>query len=835
MPTGGVFTETQRAENLAQPVACAHCGALVPHDAQHARYCCAGCEAVAGLLAERGLSHYYDLAAGQLAPVGAAPTARSHSWLQPIVDGAEGDAAEGETPEGETPSSRVCTAELDAQGIHCAACVWLMNETFGRRAGGVGIIVNPALGKLRLSWRRGTFDLADWVREVERFGYQFGPSRKTASPASSNLTWRLGVCIALAMNVMLFSLSFYFGLSRADGDIYRLFSRLSLVLSSAVVVVGGWPFFRAAALGVRRRVLHLDLPIALGIALVYGTSLVQVARGRGGELTYFDTLNTFITLMLVGRFLQERVLSRNRQYLLTDDGAEGIFVRRIEDGKLNAVRAPALRKGDRLLVTPGELVPIDGVLESDEARLSTDWITGESAPRALKRGERLPAGSFNAGEATLTLLAETDFADSPLVSLLRQPTSRAVSEVPHRAFWDRLARRWVVGVLVIAAVGFTAWLPHGMGAALDVAVSLLVVTCPCAIGIALPLGYELVQAHLRGVGFFARASDLLDRLERVRQVIFDKTGTLTLGRLELVDPEQTLSALDSESRDIAYNLACRSSHPASLCVARALARQGAAYDQSLITREIMGQGVVGRKVDVEWRLGRATWAQSPGDAAASGTVLSRNGVAIATFAFREALRAGAADELRALAADGYRLWLVSGDAPARALALGNALGIPAERVRGGRSPQDKAIDVAEIGGADALYLGDGVNDALAFEQSLAAGTVAIERPVLPGRSDFFMVGETLAPLGQALSAARRLRVVARRVLAISVGYNVFAVTSCLLGVMTPVRAAISMPLSSLGILLFTIASLKRVQKTRRRASAQTLAATPAALAPGGAR
>jgi len=760
-------------------------------------FCCAGCEAVAGLLAARHLDRYYELADGRLPAIGAAPAARSHAWLEPVLAALE--------PAG---PGALATLELDVQGIHCAACVWLMNETFRREPGAGGITVNPALGKVRVSWRPGTFDLATWIDEVERFGYQFGPSRKTSSGAASSLTWRLGVCAALAMNVMLFSLSFYFGLSVRDDELYVLFTRLSLLLSSGVVAVGGWPFFRAAVLGLRRRVLHLDLPIALGIVLVYATSLLQVARGRGGELTYFDTLNTFITLMLLGRLLQERVLERNRQYLLADDGAEGIFVRRVGAAGLATIRAPQVGRGDRLLIAPGELVPVDAALEDGAARVSTDWITGEPRPRAVARGATVPAGSFNAGDAAITVTAATDFAQSPLGTLLRQTGPRQ-GAAPSAFFWDRLARRWAVGVLAIAATGFALWLwLDGPGRALDVAVSLLVVTCPCALGIALPLGYELVQARLRRAGFFARSADLLDRLDRVRRVVFDKTGTLTLGRGELADAG-ALAALEPRARDAAYNLACRSGHPVAQALARALGAAGARYDDAVGATEVLGRGVEGRIPgdQATWRLGRADWA-APGARAGRATVLSRDGRVISSFETREALRPDAREQVLSLGAAGYQTWIVSGDEPARVANLGAALGLPPERALGGCSPEGKAAALDAIGAGEALYLGDGVNDALAFDRALAAGTVAIARPVLPGRSDFFLVGDSLAPLGQALALARRLQGVVRRVLRIAIAYNLFAVTSCLMGVMTPVRAAIFMPASSIGLLLFTVASLR---------------------------
>jgi Cu2+-exporting ATPase len=763
----------------------------MPSEARGSAYCCAGCEAVANLLRSEELTRYYAIAGGDVLPVGAAPVARTHAWLEPVLEAQR--------------EADVATVELDVQGIHCAACVWLMNETFRRCAGGVALTVNPALGKARLTWRRG-FDPGAWIDAVERFGYQFGPSRKQASAASASLTWRLGVALALTMNVMLFSVSFYFGLGRADGELYTLFSRLALLLSTGVVIVGGWPFLVAAAQGLKSRLLHLDLPIALGIVLVYATSLIAVARGRDGELAYFDTLNTFITLMLLGRFLQQRLLERNRQLLLADDGAEGLLVRRLAAAdRLEVARAASVRVGDRLLVAPGELVPVDAELEGGSALVSTDWITGEAEARTLPAGGRLLAGSFNAGAAAFSAVARQNFADSSLVALLRQTTSRA-GAAGHLRFWDRLARRWVVTVLVAAAAGFALWLPRSSTRALDVAVALLVVTCPCAIGIALPLAYEIVGARLRRAGFFGRTADLLDRLERVRKVVFDKTGTLTLQRLELV-PDGSVERLSAEERAIAYNLACRSAHPVSACLAGALARGGAPYDAAAAVVEVPGAGLEWRRADALWRLGRAGWA-APTAAAAGTTVLARDGLIIGRFATREALRSGAAAEIAALRAAGYGVHLLSGDALPRVAALAAALGIPADQALGGRTPEDKAADLARIGGADALYLGDGANDALAFGQALCAGTVAIERPILPGRSDFFIVGAHLAPLRAALEAARRLRRVARRILALAVAYNVLAVSTALAGLMSPVRAAIFMPLSSLSILLFTVMSLR---------------------------
>lgn len=760
------------------------------------------------LLKAEGLERYYALAGNQVTPVSEEAAPQSHAWLEALL---ANDASTGE----------ICSLRLDVQGIHCAACVWLMNETFRRRAGHGEVLVNPALGSVQLDWRRGSFDVRAWVEEVERFGYRFGPPRKEASARSRELPLRLGVSVALTINVMLFSVSFYFGLAPEDAA-FALFSWLALGLSTLTVVIGGWPFFRAALQGVRSGVLHLDLPIALGISLVYAASLVQfVATNGRGDVAYFDTLNTFITLMLLGRFLQERVLERNRRYLLEDGGAEGLLVRRVVGASMELVPAAKVRAGDRLWVAAGELIPVAATL-LDDASIRTDWMTGEPEPRAARAGEAVLAGSFNAGAASFQVEATEDFAQSRLVELLRQPAAK--QGTAHLRWWDALARRWVVTVLSVSALGLLLWLPRGVDDALRVTVSLLVITCPCAIGIALPLAYELTKSRLRRRGFYARLPDLLDRAVEVRNVVFDKTGTLTLGRLEWVNR----SELSDEVRDVAWNLAARSSHPVSMTLAAALERLGARYDERVKVTEVAGQGVEWNG----WRLGRSLSPHagrglgrgaspasqaplpalradlSPLAQGEGGTVLSFNGEVVATFEFADIPRPGARHALERLTARGFNLWLLSGDAQHRVTKLATSLGLDPRRALGDCTPEEKSKRIEQLGADHVLYLGDGVNDAPAFDTALLAGTPAIERPVMPSRSDFFLVGQGLDPLCDALDAAHHLRRVVRRVLTLSIAYNVLAITASLAGLMSPLAAAVSMPASTLTLLFITVRSLQ---------------------------
>ena len=783
-----------QAQELPKPAGCLHCGSPIPADSALEKFCCTGCEAVYGLIVDQGLTRYYQLAGSSTTPAVEARTDRSLTWLEPLVAAAE--ARQGP----------VCALELDVQGIHCAACVWLMNELFRREEGGAQIVVNPALGKMRLAWRRGAFDVARYLRKVESFGYLFGPSRKKAGAASMDLPIRLGISAAITMNVMIYSISFYLGLTPAEGVVFDLFTKLNVWLSAIVVVVGGWPFFRSAWQGLRRGVLHLDLPIALGIILVFVTSLIKSSGGRG-DLAYFDTLNTFVTLMLVGRWLQERVLERNRRFLLEDDGADAINVRRVAGGAIENIPAPRVRTGDELLVAPGELVPVDGALLDDAARVSTEWITGEADRRDITRDAQVPAGAFNAGASAFRVRAATDFADSPLGSLLRQTAPESAGPAASR-FWDRLARNWVIGVLTVSALGLLLWLPAGSDRALDVAAALLVVTCPCAIGIATPLAYEVVQSRMRKLGFYVRSQALLERLPRVRKILFDKTGTLTLGRLELQD-RSALDGLPIEARDIAYDLTARSNHPVSRALAGALAKADARFSPEARVRELPGKGLELERDAVQWRLGAPAWALTHPIAEHQGaTVLARNGEAIASFRLRESIRPDARREVALLAQTGHEVWIVSGDSQARVDAMAEGLGVRPERALGGRRPEQKAEDVARIDRGDTLFLGDGVNDSLAFERALCAGTPAIDRPVMPGKAHFFLLGEGLASIRSSLALARRLRTVVTRILVLAAVYNVLTITASLSGLMTPVRAAIAMPVSSLTVILLAVFSLR---------------------------
>jgi P-type Cu2+ transporter len=788
---------------VSSAATCLHCRlSLAPGESS--AFCCRGCEAVHALLADAGLSRYYDLGGGDGHPVA---TARSdHKWLEPIAERLA-------TQQGLT---RVV---LDAQGIHCSACVWLLDELFRREPSGAAIMVNPAVGSVALTVG-ADFPLASYVASVESFGYRFGPPLKASADRAerSDLVWRMGVCIAIAMNTMIFGVAIYAGL--AEGRVFRLFHALDFALSFVSVLVGGTVFFRSAWQALKRRVLHLDLPIALGIALVFASS-TYTYLARGGSTSYFDTLNVFIALMLLGRFLQERVLAKNRAYLLASDGAEGLYTRRVEGAAVSLVRCTEIAEGDVLLVGHQDLVPVDAELLGDEPSVfSLDWINGESASRRFRPGDVVPAGAFCQDARAATVRANGAFDGSTVVSLLRTSTRRDHDLARATPWWKRLTSLYVAAVLGVAAASFVGWmaLTGDLARTLDVVAAVLIVTCPCAFGIATPLAYELAQAGLRRAGLFVRTPGFLDRAAEVQRVVFDKTGTLTTGLLTVKDPAP-LAALDRRERALAYDLAVRSSHPKSRAVAAALEKLGAAggFDPRRDVRELAGLGLESTDGAHVWRLGAPTWAAEASGDTEGDVVLGRDGELVAAISTGEEARPGARDEVQALAREGYEPCVLSGDSLEATRAMASRCGIPEERAFGARSPAGKAAWLRELSQHDerkTLFVGDGINDSLVVEEAFCAGTPAIDRPFMAARCDFYFVSPGLGPIRAALHMAKRLARVVHTNLAIAVIYNAVTVTLAVAGLMTPLWCAVLMPLSSLTTVLSTTAQLT----TRKAAS-----------------
>jgi len=788
---------------------CRHCGSpLLDERTRESGFCCAGCSYVHRLIHEQGLEGYYRLKDDITAPADSAVFhPRDFGWLETAQRDAE--AAAGARPPELT---------LDLQGISCAGCVWLIERVFQQQPGARDIVANAQLGQLRMRWITGEFSAVDFAKKLQSFGYLLGPAGATPDVGESRgLVKRIGLCAAFAMNIMLFAFPVYFGMP-SSFEYARLFGLLTLGFGTLSFLVGGTYFVGRAVRALREGAMHIDLPIAIGILGAYLGSVYGWVTEQP-RFVYFDFVGTFILLMLVGRWAQTAAVERNQRRLLRQHPKP----QRVRLAAGNAIPPEQLASGQVYFAAPGQTVPVESTLESAEASCSLASINGEAEPRAYRAGARIPSGAVNLGRADLRLVARQSWSESLLAQLL-QPAARA--DARHELL-ERIVRGYLIGILAIAfSAGLGWWFAsHDAPRTWEVVTAVLVVSCPCAIGLAFPLADEMATVALRRRGVFVRDGGLFNRLGRVRQLVFDKTGTLTLETPVLRNPD-TLTSLDDEARDALLRLVRDNPHPVSQTLFEALLADprptgspvAAVLDADNL-RETVGQGVeFTTAAGVVWSLGRPGWRTAPpaesnllgyvAEAGPSDVVLARHGAVVARFHFADAARPDARAEIAALARDGFQTFILSGDRSGKVDALARELGLPTGHASGEMTPQQKADWLQAHDRRDTLMLGDGANDSLAFDQAHCRGTPVIHRGILEQKADFYYLGRGIGGL-RALFAVDRLRRRSQRwILIFSVLYNALAVGFAVAGLMSPLLAAILMPLNSLLTLALVSAGMR---------------------------
>jgi Cu2+-exporting ATPase len=761
-----------------------------------ASFCCFGCEAVYTALRHQGLMRYYELRNARGQPVGElALERRDHTWIDAYRATVGADAS------ARTASGTV-TYWIGVQGIRCAACVWLLETIFARTADGLAVEVHPADGRLRLRVRPG-FDLLAFVRDVESLGYLVGPATSDAGAPDrerDGLLLRLGICAALASNSMMFSAAGYFGLTQ--GPLHALLYRLNFAAVSLAVLVGGGLFVGSATRALRRGVVHLDAPIALSVVASYAGACWAYVGGSE-RTAYFDSLSAFIALMLLGRYLQDRTLARSRAELLSHDQMPGLYSRRLRGGQLEVVASSELRALDELVVAPGDLVPADAILRTRSALCSLDWIDGEAEPRGFQSGQRIPAGTFNAGVQAFRVRLEHDFCGSALAALLRG-ASRPCSGPGTLAFAPAYVA--VVSAFAVGGGFYFAVVGGSPSKGLEVMAAVAAVSCPCAIGLTIPLARDWMHALLRRSGVFVRSASLLERVRSVRSIAFDKTGTLSTGQLCAKDA-RSLRGLPLCDRQMLHDMASRSLHPSSIAIQRALAsaQDELAYHPELDVVEHVGLGLEARVGGRVYRLGRASWAAPGADGELGYAVDGRLRLDLSTA---EQPRDGAREELQRLRALGYEVWLLSGDRAPRVREMASRLALPESHVRAELSAQGKC-DVIQTLAGGVLMIGDGLNDAPAMQAALCSATPAIDRALVPGRADLYFTQAGLWPIRMVLQAGRLLSRIISTNLVFGALYNGLAMAVAVTGAMRPWLAAVLMPLSSMLLITHTSARLRR--------------------------
>lgn len=770
------------------PEECIHCKTPLDPSQVESGFCCTGCEFVHQLIHNQGLEKFYDLKQNEVtSPLRDQPFQQyDFSWLEKAVD----SYAENHPDE--------ITTEFNGslQGISCIGCVWLVEKLFMRHQGAVRCDLIPTTGAIYLTWQRERLDILKFAHELQKFGYLIGPARASQKQSGEfrQLGGKLGICAAFAMNAMVFALPRYLNMP-PDFAFAGIFNMVTFISATLAMMVGGSWFIKRAVQGVRSRIIHMDLPIALGVSLAYLGSLFGWLMNYE-SLMYFDFVAIFIFLMLGGRWLQTAAVERNRNRLLEQTPVP-LSVTNAEDGEL--VDIDAIEKHLRYRLPAGQTAPVASIVSEGSADFSLEWINGEPDPIHRSSGMRIPAGAINLSDNQAILTAEEAWPDSLLAKLIRPSDNSTRSPL-----LESILRYYLTSVLVLGLGGGVAWLIAGMplAVAIQVTISVFVISCPCALGVALPLADELASGQMRVQGVFIRRPAFWSRIRMIHTLFFDKTGTLTLELPQLTD-DSSISQLDDQATLALATLCSGSRHPLSRSLLRALGVHGQTilnHQTPQKTAELPGLGTQFQDLNNTnqlWSLGKCGWdglSNTPQQADRPGCELRLNGILIASFEFHESLRPEARATLQQL--HNHNPHILSGDHSDRVDQIAELLGVEPSRVHAGLTPDDKASLVSEIDPTNSLFLGDGANDSLAFDASYMTGAVA-GRGLLEAKADFYFLSNGLQFLPKMFDLAKKYTFAIRSVFTFSLSYNVIAVAICLAGQMTPLLAAILMPLSSL--------------------------------------
>ncbi|HEX6275776.1 MAG TPA: heavy metal translocating P-type ATPase [Polyangiaceae bacterium] len=802
------------------PGGCAHCGLPLPSDAvvvsDGRNFCCAGCQTVFTAIRGAGLGAFYDNRdLGSSNPRPARPSGRRFAEL--------------DEPGFETTFERhadgTLSVELQLEGVHCAACVWLV-ESLPRVAEGVREArLDFGRSTARVRWDPATTRLSGVARVLDGLGYTPHPLGRVGAARRGDraLLMRLGVAGAIAGNVMLMSLALYSGAGNgADVDFAEFFRWGSLLLSLPAMFYCAGLFYRGAWASLRTRTPNMDLPIAIGITAGFVSGAVNTWRGRG-EI-YFDTIATLIFLLLVGRWLGQR---HQRRASAAADVAHALApstARLIEGEARREVLSEAAPKQALVEVLAGERIPVDGRVEAGESTLDARLLTGESSPVEVKPGDRVYAGTENLG-GVLRVRVERAGRETRVGQLVASMERAQSERAPIVRTADRIAGRFAVAVLVLAGLTLAVWWRIDPHQAVDHAVALLVVTCPCALGMATPLAVSVALARAARRGILVKGGDVLEALARPAKFVFDKSGTLTAGRPELIEWH---GSTELAARVSAAELGC--DHP----LARAFRRAFVAVDAPVASVErFTGAGlraVVGGRTLVVGTLALMEQAGidvSPafrGEAhacAAAGltpVLVADEGRVRGLAAFGDALRPDALPSLFELEKLGASMSVISGDHP---LVVERVCGgLPVEVARGGVSPEQKLAEItaAVRRGERVVMVGDGVNDAAAMSAATVGFAVhgGAEASLLAASA--FSTEPGVAPVVEAVRGARATLQAIHRGLAFSLAYNAVGVVLAMSGLLSPLVAAVMMPLSSLTVVTSALRSRAFAAPLARRSA-----------------
>ncbi|KLN55304.1 heavy metal translocating P-type ATPase [Variovorax paradoxus] len=758
-------------------------------------------------------------ALASFSPAAALPRAPREEWQ--VLDDPSEWPAFGRALDGGDAGTARWESQVAVEGMHCAGCGLAVEAALQRVAGVLEVQVNAASQRARVVWSAALTRPSRWFEASEAAGYRLvpaadGSARESRSRELRLALWRWLVSGFCMMQVMMYAYPAYIAQpGEMTPDAAQLLRWASWVLTLPVLFFSCGPFFRSAWRDLRHARIGMDVPVAFGIAIAFAVSTAATFDSAGalGHEVYFDSLTMFVFFLLTGRWLEARLRDRTAGSLEAVMNRLPDSIERLDAaGGWERVAVRRLAAGDMVRVRPGEAFPADGVLIDGGTSTDEALLTGESRPVARARGERVLAGSHNLS-ATVQVRIESVGEGTRFAQIVRLMESAALSKPRLARLADRIARPFLVLVLVSAAGAAAFWWHVDSGKALMVAVAVLIVTCPCALSLATPAAMLASAGALARGGVLTSNLQALEALASVDTVVFDKTGTLTgdTPRLERVYCRQGLRPGDA--LEIGAALGAHSLHPGARALVNAWNaqfRSPPAWEvtqpaelaglglEGLLRRSITSAGETARRV----RLGSASYCNvAPLQVEAPQVHLSDEQGWIASFVLAEELRADAAAAVAALQAEGITVRLLSGDRDSAAREIAARAGI--EFAQGGCTPEDK-LEVLwrlQAEGRQVAMVGDGLNDGPSLARANASFAFGRAVPLSRARSDFVVLGDALGAIPRTIAQARRTLRVVRQNLAWAAGYNALCVPLAVAGWLPAWLAGLGMAASSLVVVL----------------------------------
>ncbi|MBC8718044.1 cation-translocating P-type ATPase [Ochrobactrum sp. Marseille-Q0166] len=703
--------------------------------------------------------------------------------------------------------------DLSVPGVHCGLCIKNIEETLGKIPGVSFVRVNLTARRVSIRWKDGETP-PDVVDPLRRLGYEahIFDMVQDKDPTFTRLLIALGVAAFASSNVMLLSVAVWSGADAATRDMFHWISGL---IALPTLIYSGRIFYVSAWNALRSRRVNMDVPIALAISLAFGMSVYETMNH--GQHAYFDASVTLLFFLLIGRTLDYLMRARARSAVhgLAQLSPRGAVVIGDNDER-NYVPVNEIRIGQRIILAAGERVPVDARVEDGRSELDCAIASGESDAVPVGPGSDIRAGTMNLS-APLVIRATAEAKDSFLAEMVRLMDVAEGGRAYYRRLADRASELYVPMVHTIAFAAFVGWMIYTGGdwyRSIYIAICTLIITCPCALALAVPIVQVVAARRLFENGIMIKDGSAMERMAEIDTAVFDKTGTLTLGQPRLIG----FDTIDANYLEIASELSLYSRHPLS----RALALFSGAKPVTAFTRieEVTGFGIEAELNGTIYRLGKREWANGKADATLSDgpeTCLSINGKLVETFQFEDQPREDALAAIGSLKRNGLQLEIISGDKKPAVQRLASYLGV--DSYRSEVLPADKSHLVQELAatGRKVLMVGDGLNDAPALVASHVSMAPATAADIGRNAADFVFLRESLSAVPLAFAVSKEAGRLIRQNFALSIGYNIIAVPIAVFGYVTPLVAALSMSLSSIVV----VSNAMRLRAGKQKQQVQT--------------